>query len=69
LTFTDLANQIEVNIRFGKVKRKPTDYLTGTILKDGIECGKIYGSYMGFLDFDGVRYWDFRSVVNVLHNR
>lgn len=23
---------------------------------------KLYGSYMGFADFDGVRYWDARIV-------
>jgi hypothetical protein len=23
---------------------------------------KFYGSYLGFLNFDGVRYWDFRYI-------
>lgn len=29
----------------------------------GFALGQVHGSYMGFMEFDGVRYWDVREVV------
>lgn len=69
ITFQDQQNNIEANIKFGKVKKKPSDYFQGVITVDGVEVSTIYGSYMGFLDFGGIRYWDFRSVVNSVYLR
>jgi hypothetical protein len=37
--------------------------LTGVIKKDGAKVCDIRGNYMGFLDFNGVRYWDIRDQV------
>jgi len=45
----------------GIVKGKPQDFFAGEILKDGKKICSIYGNYMGFMDFDGVRYWDLRE--------
>jgi hypothetical protein len=33
----------------------------GEILKDGKKVCELFGNYMGFLDFDGIRYWDLRE--------
>ena len=35
--------------------------MTGTIQLDGKVVTKIYGSYLGFMEFDGIRYWDARD--------
>ena len=32
--------------------------------KDGVVVSEIYGNYMGFVDFDGKRYWDLREMTN-----
>jgi hypothetical protein len=63
ITFKDEANQILASMTIGKVKKKPTDYVDGDIKKAGKICGKIYGSYMGFIEWDGVRYWDAREIL------
>eukprot|EP00831_Metopus_contortus_P013367 TRINITY_DN15418_c0_g1_i2.p1 TRINITY_DN15418_c0_g1~~TRINITY_DN15418_c0_g1_i2.p1 ORF type:complete len:245 (+),score=47.34 TRINITY_DN15418_c0_g1_i2:182-916(+) len=54
---------IEAYIELGEFKKKkPQDYFRGEIKKDGEVVSTIYGSYMGFLEFDGVRYWDAREI-------
>ncbi|KAM3145464.1 Oxysterol-binding protein 4 [Paramecium bursaria] len=55
------SSGLEAVIRFGEVKGKPSDYFVGVIRQDGVDICKIYGSYMGFIEFDGVRYWDHRQ--------
>ena len=47
----------------GKVKKKPTDYVEGDIKQNGKIVSKMYGSYMGFLEWDGIRYWDARDIL------
>ena len=37
------------------------DYIYGEILVNGEKKCEINGNYMGYLDFDGVRYWDYRE--------
>ena len=37
------------------------DYFSGAIIKDGVKISEFRGNYMGYLDFDGVRYWDLRD--------
>lgn len=45
------------------VKDKLTDYLEGNITdKNGGVICKVFGSWIGYLDFDGVRYWDVRQI-------
>jgi hypothetical protein len=44
------------------VKKKPSDYVDGEISVKGKVVSKMRGSYMGFLEFDGNRYWDARDV-------
>lgn len=42
------------------MKKKPSDYFEGNIIQNGKPVSKFYGSYCGFISFDGVRYWDGR---------
>jgi hypothetical protein len=63
IVFNDVANNIVAEISINSVKKRPTDYLSGTIKVNGKEVSKIYGTYMGFIEFDDVRYWDYRYVL------
>ncbi|CAD8085669.1 unnamed protein product [Paramecium sonneborni] len=62
LQFIDEANNLKCVVQLGKVKNKPTDYFEGEIKRGKTTLSKLFGSYMGFADFDGVRYWDARVV-------
>ena len=43
----------------------PKDYFSGYIEQNGVVvCDKIFGSYMGFADCDGQRYFDVRYMDN-----
>jgi len=56
----DEANGIYCNIAFGKVKKKPSDYIEGTIFVKGEPVSQITGTYLGWLEIDGKRYFDYR---------
>jgi len=62
LEFTDEGNGIYCKIELGKVKKRPTDYIEGTITVNGEPVSKLTGTYLGYLEFDGKRYFDFRHV-------
>ena len=64
MVFSD--KEIEATITLGKTKKKPTDYFQGEIKMQGEIISQIYGTYMGFIEFDGIRYWDFRDIVLIL---
>ena len=58
-------NGIEASYTFGNAGRNyPKDYFTGEIKREGEVVSKIFGSFMGYIDFDGVRYWDGRRMQN-----
>lgn len=40
---------------------RPQDFFTGSISKNEVEVSKVYGNYLGFIDFDNKRYWDIRE--------
>ena len=40
---------------------KKQDFLQGEITKNGKKICQIDGNYNGYVDFDGVRYWDLRD--------
>lgn len=42
------------------VQYRPSDYCSGKILQKGKVVASISGSYLGFLDIDGNRFWDGR---------
>lgn len=63
MIFTDEKNGLYCEIKFGDVKKKPTDYFQGDILQNGKAISKVYGTYLGYIDFDGNRYFDHRMVT------
>ena len=62
LEFKDEANQLHCVVKISGVKGKPSDYVDGTITHRGQVVSKMRGTYLGFFEFDGVRYWDHRYV-------
>lgn len=60
ITFKDIKNNIEANVKFGKVKKRPSDYFAGEITKNSKKISAFDGTYCGYLNFDNVRYWDGR---------
>ena len=43
------------------VLHRPQDFFTGEIICRGQKKADVYGNYLGFIDFDGKRYWDIRE--------
>ncbi|KAL4483593.1 hypothetical protein ABPG72_016874 [Tetrahymena utriculariae] len=68
IDFIDPVNKIEATIITGKVKKKPSDYLQGDIKVNGKVVSSCFGSYLGFMEFDGKRYWDHRYVLPIKMN-
>jgi len=62
MNFIDVKNNLRGEVAIGKVKKRPSDYIDGFIYSNDKPVSTVYGSYMGFLDFDDVRYWDYRRV-------
>lgn len=49
-------------INIGKIRGKPSDYLEGQVKKqDSDTICTLTGTYLGYLEFDRVRYWDVRE--------
>jgi len=46
-------------------KKKPSDFFSAEIKMKNIVVSKLYGSYLSFIEFDGVRYWDIRENLNM----
>lgn len=65
ITLTDEANQIEAQYEPGKYRMKTQDYICGDIKVRGKKVCDIYANYMGFADFNNVRYWDIREQEKV----
>jgi choline kinase len=49
---TDEKNEISCDIKFGKIKKKPTDFFAGEITRKGKAVSKFDGSYCGFLTLE-----------------
>ena len=65
--FEDEANNITAYVQYKAYYTKKYDYFWGEIHKDGYKEVEITGNYMGFCDFDGVRYWDYREKHKIYH--
>ena len=66
--YTDEVNNIQAELIFGKVKKKAKDYFSGVIRQRAVndptrwlDVTQIRGTYLGYIEFDGVRYWDLRE--------
>ena len=65
MTFTDKKNNVQATYTIGGAGRKHAkDYFKGEIKHKGAIVSKVFGSYMGYIDFDGKRYWDERRQTN-----
>lgn len=63
VVFIDEANHLEAIVNIGGIKGKPSDYLEGLVIRNGTQLiSKLTGTYLGWLEFDGLRYWDVRFV-------
>ena len=60
--FVDEANGIEAQYTIGI--KKGRDYVKGEIKQHGRVVANLSGSYMGYLEFDNVRFWDIRRMKN-----
>jgi len=61
--FQDEKNGVTGYCNVGDVKGRPRDYLDGHIERNGqVVCEQIEGTYMGYMDFDGQRYFDVRHL-------
>jgi len=60
MKFEDEENKISLVVTIGKEKKKPSDYLSGDFMVNGKKVGRLFGTYMGWLEIDGVRYFDHR---------
>ena len=59
-TFEDKQNGVTAEYTIGGAKGHGKDYFVGEIKKDGKVVSKLFGTYMGYIEFDGVRYFDIR---------
>lgn len=60
IEFNDYKNNLYGFYDLGSVKKKTQDYFQGQILIQGMKICDIYGNYMGYMDFNGKRYFDTR---------
>ena len=60
IEFHDKENKLYGYYDLGSVKKKTQDYLQGQITQNGQKICDIYGNYMGYMDFNGQRYYDSR---------
>ncbi len=44
---------------------RPSDYFMGEIVFKNQTVCNVYGSYLSFIEFDGVRFWDIREDVDL----
>ena len=74
MDFVDKENKIFCQLKFGSVKKKPSDYFEGAILVDGKVASTVTGTclgnrsthlldidfWLGWIEIDGFRYFDYR---------
>lgn len=66
ITFFDHINGYKSNFKLGNVYGKVSDFFEGTIEdKDGKVVSNFKGSYLEYIEFDGVRYWDIRRNIDI----
>jgi len=65
ITFKDQKNGFELALKLDSVKKKPSDYFQAEIKLKNISVSKVYGSFCGFIEFNGIRYWDIRENFDV----
>ena len=61
VTFEDEANNITAFYQYNAYTFSKQDFVWGQIHQNGEKVCEVIGNYNGYLDFDGVRYWDARE--------
>lgn len=62
IEINDEKNKCQCLIKLGSVKGELSDYVEGVIIEDKKRIvSKLKGTYLGYLEFDNVRYWDARE--------
>ena len=67
IEFHDKENQLYGYYDMGSVKKKVQDYFQGQITHYGKKICEVYGSYMGYMDFNGQRYFDIRHNEDIYY--
>jgi hypothetical protein len=62
LNYEDQRNRLTCSVKIGKTKGRASDYLQGEIAGPTGVLSVLVGTYLGYMDFDGERYWDVRHV-------
>lgn len=65
VTFTDQANNLEAYYQYGAYNFRKQDFVWGEMKQNGSKICEVEGNYMGYLDFDSVRYWDARETNQI----
>jgi hypothetical protein len=48
-----------------KIINRQSDYFSGEIKLKNITVCKVYGSYLSYIEFNNIRYWDIRENVGI----
>ena len=65
IEFRDEANDIYGFYEIGNVKQRSQEYFEGLIYQNGKQVSDVFGNYCGYVDFNGLRYFDVRRVKDV----
>ena len=49
------------------MKKRPQDYFTGEITQGGVKVAEVNGTYMGYMEVNGIRLWDARECDSYHH--
>lgn len=62
-----LVLQIQEKLKRGKIIKiflnRTSDYFEADVTCKGHKVSKVFGTYIGYINFDNVRYWDYRYVI------
>lgn len=61
ILFHDRTNHIKCEVKLGGVRGKPSDFFLGEMTVEGQSVGSFRGSYLGYIDFDNLRYWQYNT--------
>mmetsp|Transcript_35773 Transcript_35773/g.54784 ORF Transcript_35773/g.54784 Transcript_35773/m.54784 type:complete len:195 (-) Transcript_35773:56-640(-) len=65
IKFSDTKNSVEGLLDIGGVKKRPKDYFKGRIEQNNqVVSDDIFGTYMGYFDASGRRFYDARDMDN-----
>jgi len=65
MSFKDEKNGFALTLKFNTGPKKPSDHFQGEITLNNICLSKVYGSFVSYIEFDNIRYWDIRENIPV----